>query len=57
MRQISLVLVFLLAALVPGLGQAPRFDTWKIVGPGGGGTMIAPTISPYDPAWCSNTAT
>ena len=28
--------------------QAPRFDSWKIVGPGGGGTMIAPTISPHD---------
>ncbi len=48
--QIRLVLVFLLAALVPALGQAPRFDSWKVVGPGGGGTMIAPTISPHDPS-------
>ncbi len=30
-------------------GPAPRFDDWKILGPGGGGTMIAPTISPHDP--------
>jgi len=30
------------------LGPAPRFDPWTIVGPGGGGTMIAPTISPHD---------
>ena len=30
-------------------GPAPRFDAWKIIGPGGGGTMIAPTISPHDP--------
>jgi photosystem II stability/assembly factor-like uncharacterized protein len=37
----------LLAATKPG--PAPRFDPWTIVGPGGGGTMIAPTISPHDP--------
>ncbi|MGB6109490.1 MAG: hypothetical protein WBG35_00095, partial [Acidobacteriaceae bacterium] len=48
MRHIGVVLVFLLAAVVSALGQAPRFDTWKVVGPGGGGTMIAPTISPHD---------
>jgi photosystem II stability/assembly factor-like uncharacterized protein len=42
--------LFLLAILVlPARGQAPRFDSWKIVGPGGGGTMIAPTVSPHDP--------
>jgi len=35
-----------LAATKPG--PAPRFDPWKIIGPGGGGTMIAPTISPHD---------
>jgi photosystem II stability/assembly factor-like uncharacterized protein len=29
-------------------GPAPRFDAWRIIGPGGGGTMIAPTISPHD---------
>lgn len=33
---------------LPVSGQAPRFDSWKIVGPGGGGTMISPTISPHD---------
>ena len=38
----------LLAAVKPG--PAPRFDPWTIIGPGGGGTMIAPTISPHDPA-------
>jgi hypothetical protein len=27
---------------------APRFDPWTIIGPGGG-TIIAPTISPQDP--------
>ena len=30
-------------------GPAPRFDAWKIIGPGGGGTTIDPTISPSDP--------
>lgn len=50
MRQIRVVMLFLLVILVvPAWGQAPRFDSWKIVGPGGGGTMIAPTISPHDP--------
>ena len=32
------------------IGPAPRFDPWTILGPGGGGTMIEPTISPHDPA-------
>ena len=31
------------------VGPAPRFDDWKEIGPGGGGTMIGPTISPHDP--------
>ncbi len=31
-------------------GPAPRQDAWKIIGPGGGGTMIGPTISPHDPS-------
>jgi len=30
-------------------GPAPRQDAWRVIGPGGGGTMIAPTISPYAP--------
>src|SRR5207244_13192942 len=35
------------AARLPG--PATRPDQWKIIGPGGGGTMVAPTISPHDP--------
>jgi photosystem II stability/assembly factor-like uncharacterized protein len=35
------------AAQIPR--PAARSDAWKIIGPGGGGTMIAPTISPHDP--------
>ena len=45
-----------LLLLLPAIGlaadkpaPAPRFDPWTIIGPGGGGTMIAPTISPHDP--------
>jgi photosystem II stability/assembly factor-like uncharacterized protein len=43
----SVLLATASAAQVPG--PAPRFDAWNIIGPGGGGTMIAPTISPHDP--------
>ena len=38
-----------IAAAAQAPGPAPRFDAWKIIGPGGGGTMIGPTISPHDP--------
>lgn len=49
MRRIAVVTLSLLAGLVvPAWGQAPRFSAWKVVGQGGGGTMIAPTISPHD---------
>jgi len=37
------------AAIAQTPGPAPRFDSWKIIGPGGGGTMIDPTVSPLDP--------
>ncbi|MEO6830236.1 MAG: hypothetical protein ABI164_10550, partial [Acidobacteriaceae bacterium] len=50
MRRMNGITLLLLAVLVsPALGQTLRFDSWKIIGPGGGGTMIAPTISPHDP--------
>jgi hypothetical protein len=26
-----------------------RLDTWEFVGPGGGGAMFSPTVSPHDP--------
>jgi photosystem II stability/assembly factor-like uncharacterized protein len=45
----SLLLLASLFAL-PALSQAPRLNQWKVIGPGGGGTMIAPTISPLNPA-------
>src|SRR6185437_5752349 len=40
--------VLLATAFAKAPGPAPRFDAWRIIGPGGGGTMIAPTISPHD---------
>jgi hypothetical protein len=30
-------------------GPAPRLDAWRVVGPGGGGTMRRPAVSPHDP--------
>lgn len=42
----SLGLLLVGAAEVPG--PAPRQDSWRIVGPGGGGTMRRPAISPHD---------
>jgi photosystem II stability/assembly factor-like uncharacterized protein len=38
-----------LAIAAAAQSPAPRFDAWKIIGPGGGGTTIGPTISPHDP--------
>ncbi len=29
--------------------RPPRHDAWRIVGPGGGGTMRRPAVSPHDP--------
>lgn len=51
MRRKWLALLFpLLAAAAPlqAPGPAPRFDTWRVIGPGGGGTMLGPTTSPHD---------
>jgi len=47
----SLLVVLLAAAAgaADGPGPAPRLDAWRVVGPGGGGTMRRPAISPHDP--------
>jgi photosystem II stability/assembly factor-like uncharacterized protein len=29
--------------------SAPRFDAWRILGPGGGGAQFYPAVSPHDP--------
>ncbi|RPJ49872.1 MAG: hypothetical protein EHJ95_08130, partial [Methanobacteriota archaeon] len=44
-----LVAILTLLLVAAAAGPAPRFDQWKIIGPGGGGTMIRPAISPHDP--------
>jgi photosystem II stability/assembly factor-like uncharacterized protein len=31
-------------------GSSPRLDKWQVLGMGGGGTMILPTISPHKPS-------
>src|ERR1035438_9712902 len=49
-RRGLLISIAAMAALAAGnLGPAARFDPWTVIGPGGGGTMIDPTISPHDP--------
>jgi photosystem II stability/assembly factor-like uncharacterized protein len=35
-------------AALPGGAQTPGASRWEVIGPGGGGTTIGPTISPYD---------
>ncbi len=47
-RFLGTLVALLLLAQTPG--PAPRFDKWKVIGPGGGGTMILPAISPHDPS-------
>jgi hypothetical protein len=50
-----LLLVAAAAASVPaaagdlGPARPARLDAWRVIGPGGGGTMRRPAISPHDP--------
>ncbi len=44
---ISLGAVLLAAG--PKNAAAPRFDSWIVIGPGGGGAMYFPTVSPHNP--------
>lgn len=39
---------FLLGALLLATGESPRPGNFKIIGPGGGGAMFHPTVSPHD---------
>jgi photosystem II stability/assembly factor-like uncharacterized protein len=48
-RLTFLGLPVLALGLSDGPGPAPRHDAWRIVGPGGGGTMRRPAVSPHDP--------
>ena len=40
------ILLFLTA--LAAQGEGPVLNHWEVIGPGGGGTMIGPTISPHD---------
>ena len=40
--------VLLAFATLAGAAQTPATKGWKVIGPGGGGTTIAPTVSPHD---------
>jgi photosystem II stability/assembly factor-like uncharacterized protein len=46
---VVLVPLILAAAPVKTPGPAPRYDSWQVIGPGGGGTTYSPTVSPHDP--------
>ncbi len=41
----TVVLALLALSMLP----AQRNDAWRVIGPGGGGAMFYPTISPHDP--------
>jgi len=43
------LLTSLHAAPIALNSPAPRFDAWRVIGPGGGGAQFYPTISPHDP--------
>jgi len=45
----ALRLILALAALAGMAALAQRHDAWRIVGPGGGGSMFFPSVSPHDP--------
>ena len=47
MRTCGLAILLLLTALAVS-AQESATNSWKVVGPGGGGTMLSPTISPHD---------
>ncbi len=55
-KTLGLAILLILTPLA-SLAKGPDSDGWKIVGPGGGGTTIGPTISPHDPSLWLSTAT
>jgi photosystem II stability/assembly factor-like uncharacterized protein len=42
-------LTLVLAAALALTAATPREDRWRIIGPGGGGALFHPTVSPHDP--------
>jgi photosystem II stability/assembly factor-like uncharacterized protein len=49
-KQAPVLAILLMFAALTCAGQSQGSGSWKIVGPGGGGTTIGPTISPHDPS-------
>src|SRR5512134_4072045 len=47
-RAMSLAALVVCAAAHADVPSA-RLDAWRVIGPGGGGTMRRPAISPHDP--------
>lgn len=48
-REIALSAGVLGAVAAASGGGGARLDAWRVIGPGGGGTMRRPAISPHDP--------
>jgi hypothetical protein len=46
---IACVIGLVLSGAPDAPAAAPRFDSWKILGPGGGGALFIPTVSPHNP--------
>jgi photosystem II stability/assembly factor-like uncharacterized protein len=44
----AVLILFSLATLIHA-AQGNRLDSWEVLGPGGGGSMFHPTVSPHDP--------
>jgi photosystem II stability/assembly factor-like uncharacterized protein len=49
MKSLTLGLLCTVAAAAASFGPAPRFDAWKVIGPGGGGRTEALALNPSDP--------
>src|SRR5512147_1839215 len=45
MKRLMLILVATLALTAFATGE----DRWRVIGPGGGGALFHPTVSPHDP--------
>jgi photosystem II stability/assembly factor-like uncharacterized protein len=53
MRRMPLAVLLLVTAAFAGelaSTRPGRLDAWRVIGPGGGGTMRRPAISPHDPS-------
>lgn len=48
-RTLAKRLTLVLAAALALIASTPREDRWRVIGPGGGGALFHPTVSPHDP--------